>query len=313
MLVSQRGTSSTGVTTSGYYAADRWRFGVNSMGTWTIDKAGSAPTSAGFGQSLSFNVTTADAAPAAGDFAYIEQRLIGRDLQSLRKGESTAQQLTVSFWCQSDTTGTYVVELYDNDNTRHICQTVTINAADTWEYKTVTFSGDTTGALDTGENWSLSLIIWIGAGADYTSGTLAESWAGVTAANRAVGQVNLAAATSNYFRLSGVQLQIGPVATGYNFESFQKTMDACSYYYERVRVSFYAGAAPSTAHSTTLTYQKKRATPTFTLVAAGTDVNLASFAIDNAENNSARMIMTLGASAGGGGRQFAVYAIDAEI
>jgi hypothetical protein len=120
----------------------------------------------------------------------------------------------------------------DNDNTRQVSKSYTVNTSGTWEYKTITIPADATGAFDNDNDASLYLQFWLGAGTTWTSGTLnSSSWASVTNANRAVGQTNLAAATSNYWQITGVQLEAGSVATPFEFEDIGTTLAKCQRYY----------------------------------------------------------------------------------
>ena len=233
MQVAQRATSVTGVTSDGYRTADRWNVNISSLGTWTQSVENDAPTGSGFRKSLKMLCTTADASPAAGDYLTMPQAIEGQNLQHILKGTSSAKELTVSFWVKSNVTGTYIAELYDPDNTRSVSKSYTVSASATWEKKTITFPADTTGALDNDNNSSLSINFWLGAGTTYTSGTLATTWGSVTAANRAVGQTNLAAATNNYWQITGVQLEVGSVATDYEFKPFAQDLEECQRYYEK--------------------------------------------------------------------------------
>jgi len=231
MQIHQRGTSTTGITTGGYFTADRWELALTSLGTWTQSSENDAPTGSGFRKSTKLLCTTADAAPAAADFMIFSQKLEGQDVQRIRKGTSAAEQLTVSFWVKSNVTGTYVSRLVDVDNSRQVCAAYSISASGTWEKKTITFPADTTGAFDNDNALSLSCQFWLGAGTDSTSGTLQTTWAAVVNANRAVGQTNLAAATNNYWQITGVQLETGPVATPFEFKSFGQELRECQRYY----------------------------------------------------------------------------------
>jgi len=230
MTVAQRGTSETGVTTFGYYACDRYIFELTNTGTWTLSQSTDAP--AGFANSFKLDCTTADTPLAAGDIVIFSQRFEGQDLQHLQKGTSSAKSLTASFWVKSSKTGTYILEIDDNDNARNINKSYTINAANTWEYKTITFEGDTTGTLDNDNGFSFRVIFWLAAGSNWSSGTLATSWGPTTNANRAVGNVNLADSTSNEFYLTGVQLEVGTVATEFEHRSFGEELALCRRYYE---------------------------------------------------------------------------------
>jgi hypothetical protein len=237
MQVAQRGTATTGVTTSGYYTADRWLTGVGTMGTWTQTVENDGPTGSGFRKSFKILCTTADASPAAGDFVNIRQSLEGQNIQSIRKGTSEAKQLTMSFWVKANVTGTYTVELNDLNNTRIVAAPYSILTSGTWEKKTLVFPPDTTGVLSNDNAASLRPQFWLGAGSDFTSGTLATSWESTNNANRAVGQVNLAAATNNYWQITGVQLELGNVASDFDFQEIQSELAACQRYYYRASSS----------------------------------------------------------------------------
>jgi hypothetical protein len=233
MQVSQRGTSTASITAVGYYTADRWY--TNSTGTflgaWTQSVENDAPTGSGFRKSLKMLCTTAAASPAAAATVRVDQFIEGQDLQRIAKGTTSAQQLTLSFWVKSNATGTYVVELIDADNSRTVSASYTVSASATWERKTITFPADTTGAFDNDNAASLRVCWTLGSGTDFTSGTLATTWATPVNANRYVGQTNLAAATNNYWQVTGVQLEIGSQATAFEFKSYGQELAECQRYY----------------------------------------------------------------------------------
>jgi hypothetical protein len=232
MQVAQRGTSTASITTSGYYTADRWLDDPSgTSGTWTQSVAADGPTSSGFTKSLKMLCTTANASLAVGAYHIVQQNLEGQDVQRVAKGTASAKTLTLSFWVKSNVTGTYVCQLEDTDNTRHVSASYTVSASATWEYKTITFPADATGALNNGA--SLSVEFWLGAGTNFTSGTLATAWAATTSANRAVGQTNVAAAINNYWQVTGIQLETGSVATPFEFRSFGDDLRTCQRYYYR--------------------------------------------------------------------------------
>jgi hypothetical protein len=155
-------------------------------------------------------------------------------LQRIAKGTSSAQQLTLSFWVKSNVTGSYVVGLEDVDNSRYVGATYSVSASATWEKKTITFPADTTGAFDNDNANSLTLLFFLGAGSNRTSGTLNTTWASTVTANQAVGQTNLAAATNNYWQITGVQLEVGPTGTGFEFKSYGRELAECQRYYYRL-------------------------------------------------------------------------------
>jgi len=233
MSLAQRGTSSSSNTTGGYVTCDRWLADIDTQGTWTLSQSTDVPTGQGFANSFKYDCTTADASPAAGDKINLQQRLEGQMLQYLKKGTSSAESTTLSFWVKSNKTGTYICELQDLDNTRQISKSYTISSANTWEKKTITFAGDTTGALGNDNARSLDVIWYLGAGSNLTSGTLNTSWNSVTAANRAVGQVNLADSTSNEWYITGVQLEAGTAASDFEFLPVDVNLQRCERYYQK--------------------------------------------------------------------------------
>ena len=231
MSIAQRGTSTSSITSGGYYTVDRFQVAPNTMGTWTMSQDSDVPSGQGFAKSLKINCTTADASPSAGDNLTISSNFEGQMLQYLKKGTSNAESLTLSFWVKTNKTGTYVAELYDNDNTRTINKSFTVSSADTWEKKTITYAGDTTGAFGNDANNSLGVNFWLGAGTTYTSGTLQTSWGSRVQANRAVGVTNLADSTSNYINITGVQLEAGTTASDFEFLPYDVNLQRCQRYY----------------------------------------------------------------------------------
>lgn len=252
MQVHQRSTSVSSVTSNGYYTADRWFLNNDSMGVWTQSVESDAPFGSGFRKSFKMLCTTADTSPSAADILILQQRLEGQDLQRIAKGTSSAQQLTISFWVKSNITGTYVAGLYDTDNSRMVNASYTINSSATWEKKIIVFPADTTGSFNNDNELSLAVEFQLGAGSNFTSGTLQTSWAAVQQVNRAVGQTNLAAATNNYWQITGVQLETGSVATPFEFKSYGQELRECERYFESIRI-FQRHAGPSSV-STAFSY-----------------------------------------------------------
>jgi hypothetical protein len=251
MSIAQRSTSVASITAAGYYTVDRMNLALSSLGTWTQSQSTDVPTGQGFATSLKMDCTTADAAPAAGGFLVIRQSFEGQNLQYLKKGTANAVSLTASFWVKSTKTGTFILELFDVDNTRQISAAYTVNVTDTWEKKTITFPGDTTGALDNDNASSFNLQFWLGAGSDRTSGTLNTTWGASVNANRVVGQVNIADDTANDWYITGVQLEAGTTASDFEFLPVDVNLARCQrYYYKQKAVAQYntfgAGLCDST-------------------------------------------------------------------
>jgi hypothetical protein len=231
MSIAQRSTSVASITTNGYYSLDRMFLGLTGAGTWTQSQSTDVPTGEGFATSLKMDNTTANGSLSAGDNCIIQQRIEGQNLQYIKKGTASAISLTVSFWIKATKTGTNIVELYDNANTRQISASYTVNTTNTWEKKTVTFAGDTTGTLANNNSSALTLLFWLAAGTNFTSGTLSTTWTSVTSANRAVGQVNNADDTANDWYITGVQLEAGTTASEFEFLPVDVNLARCQRYY----------------------------------------------------------------------------------
>ena len=239
MSVAQRTTSTSSVSSGATYIVDRFFVSPSSAGTWTMSQSTTTPTGQGFGKSFKMDCTSATTSLGAAANLIFQQRIEGQNLQALKKGTSSAEAVTFSFWVRSNKTGTYTLEMYDNDNTRQISKTYTISSADTWEKKTVNFAGDTTGAFDNDNASSLTILFWLGAGSNFTSGTFSESWSSATTANRvSSSQVNLADSTSNEWYITGLQMEVGEFDStsipSFPFESFTSNLIKCSRYYTQI-------------------------------------------------------------------------------
>jgi hypothetical protein len=252
MDLAQRGTSTASVSSGATFPAlDRFKFYVSSGGTWTVSQDTDVPSGQGFAKSLKMDNTTANGSLSSGSLAQIQQGIEGQNLQYLKKGTSNAESVTLSFWVKSNKTGTYICEIRDTDNSRSISKSYTVSSASTWEKKTITFDGDTTGTLNNDNDKSLELVWWLLAGTDFTSGTLQTSWGSQTNANRAVGQVNLADSTSNEWYITGVQLEAGDTASDFEFVPVDVNLRRCQRYYQQHGNESYAGITTSYQLSST--------------------------------------------------------------
>ena len=274
MQVNQRGDQ-TGVTTA-LYTLDRFQFLVNGMGTWDITQSSTAP--AGFANSLKLDCTVADASPAAADYLALYYKFEGQDLQQLQKGTASAKSVTLSFYVRSNKTGTYNVNLNDNDNTRNLGGTYTINSADTWEYKTITYAGDTSGAFVDDNNLSLIIEWWLGSGTNFSSGTTPTAWETQDSADRnASGTVNLADNTANEWYITGVQFEVGETATPFEHRSYGDELNRCLRYFEKVYLNSYScqlsAENANQAKGGVIRFSEKRANPSLTLPTPGTGSN----------------------------------------
>jgi hypothetical protein len=267
----QRATSVSNIGNgdSGYHVQDRWYVQEQGSvgGEVTMSRATEVPN--GFQYSMKFDCTTAESSLAADEEWSFQQRLEGQDLYAWKKGTSDAVSVTLSFWVNATKTGTNIVRLYDNNNTRGCSQAYTVSSSDTWEYKTLTFPPDTTGQFNRDANTSLQILFYLAAGSNYTSGTLNTAWASHTAANSAVGQVNNLDSTSNNFHITGIQLELGSVATEFQNEAYGENFARCARYYEErlVGLIYSSNNAGGSGYYSYANWQfktRKRATPTCT-------------------------------------------------
>ena len=239
MAVWQRGTSHSAGASAGY-TADRWRNSLaNNEARFTQSRDTETP--AGFDYSMKLDCTTAEDGPAANESVLLQQRIEGSNLQQLKKGTSSAEPLTLSFWVRSPKTGIHSVAIYEATNTRFIGSTYTVASADTWEFHSCTFAGDTSGAIDNDNTEGLSIWWWLVAGSDYTGGTFATSWESYTDANLAhANQVNVFDSISNNFYLTGCQLEVGNSPTSFEFEEYLENLSRCHRYYYNAAGTKYA-------------------------------------------------------------------------
>ena len=255
MQIAQRGTSISGITGSGFHTIDRFYTTLSSLGTWTHTQSTDVPSGQGFASSYKMECTTADASPAASDYKIWSHKIEAQMLQHLKFGTSSAEKLTVSFWVKSNKTATYILEFQQPDADRISSNAFTINSADTWEKKTITIDGDTSGTINNDNGSGLELNFWFGAGTTFTSGTLSSAWAAKVSANRCVGISNLADSTSNYINITGVQLEVGEGASDFEFLPYDVQLQRCQRYYVKWLVPVNTGGGATTwatAVSTTI-------------------------------------------------------------
>ena len=231
MKVSQRGTSFTGVTGTAYHV-DRFETQLTSLGTWTVTQESDGPD--GFAHSLKYDCTTADASPASGDAFRLSYKFEGQDLQNLQKGTSSAKDCTLSFYIKSNKTGTGQFNIRDIDNNRGINKTYTINSANTWEYKTITIQGDTTGAISN-DNGSSFWLMWVfNSGTGNSSGTFNSDWHAWDWTDiNASGTLAIGGSTSDYIQITGVQVEVGDTATDFEHRTFSDELTRCQRYFNR--------------------------------------------------------------------------------
>jgi hypothetical protein len=227
MRIAQRGTAA--VTVSGGFPVDRFPTTHSSDGAFSAQQDSSAP--AGFNNSVKFTVTTADASIGATQVLLLRQFIEGNNIADLGWGTANAKTVTLSFWVRSSVTGTFGGSIGNNANDRYYSYSYSISSADTWEYKTVTIAGDTSGTWLTDTGIGIRVYFSLTAGADRVQA--AGSWqttGGFIAGS--TGQVQLLETLNATWYITGVQLEVGSVATPFERRPYELAL--CQRYYEIV-------------------------------------------------------------------------------
>jgi hypothetical protein len=229
MRIDQR-NAGAGVNMSAVvYPVDRWVAFEDTDGAMTAQRSTTAP--AGFANSIVCTTTTADASLAAAQYARVFQSLEGFNVADLMWGTANAQSISVSFWVRSSLTGTFGGSVANSAFNRSYPFTYAVSAANTWEYKTIVIPGDTAGTWLTDNGTGLQLNFSLGSGTTF-SGT-AGSWAG-SGLLTATGATSVVGTNGATFYLTGVQLEVGTVATPFEHRSYGDELARCQRYYERV-------------------------------------------------------------------------------
>jgi len=281
MNVAQRATSVTGIGASagaGYFTCDRWAINaVSTGGRLTMTQTADGPV--GFANCVKLDCTTADASIAAGEALTLEQHIEGQNLQRIGKGETGAQQITVSFYVKANAAFNFGLELFDNDNSRQI--TKLFATTTDWVKHSITFPADVddgSSPFDDDNAVSLYLFFWLHAGSTYTGGTLnTAAFANNSNANRAVGIDSFLSSTDNNFFLTGVQMEVGEAATPFEHKTFAEDLVECQrYYYKLVADSAFSTLGRAMANTATasvinpLGTYNMRAVPSLDSTAAST-------------------------------------------
>jgi hypothetical protein len=225
------GSGSVISAVDGVYFMDGFRSGTaNSPAQISATRSTTVPTAQGFTHSMSLTVSSANASRDAADRQVVAQRIEGLSVADWLIGTSSAKQVTLSFWVRSSVTGTYYVYFKNSAANRSYVAAYTINSANTWEFETVTLTLDTSGTWLTDTGIGLEVGWDLGSGSNFN--TTAGAWQAGDFTN-AAGSANWAGTGSATFFLTGVQLELGPVATPFEFKDMQSDLDSCERYYEK--------------------------------------------------------------------------------
>jgi hypothetical protein len=258
MRIDQRNAGAS-VNTSEAYIVDRFRQSFGGGGVITGQISTTAP--AGFTNSLQATVTTADSSIAASDFYLVQHRVEGFNVADFGLGAAGASTFTLSFWVRSSVTGTYGVGLVNGNDNRSYPTTYSVSAANTWEYKTITVAGDTSGTWLKDNGNGMTILFDLGSGSNF-NGT-AGAWASANTF-RTSGCVNWIATSGATWQITGVQLEPGTVATPFERRSYGAELALCQRYYEVVSIKGQPGYANPQISAGVVTVVPKRAAPTVT-------------------------------------------------
>ena len=225
MVVAQRGTNA--VSTNVSYPVDRFRLVVSNSSKVSLQQSSTVPTGAGFVNSI---LATSLAATTVGstDTYEFDQQIEGYNISDLMWGTANAKTVTLSFWVRSSLTGTFGGTFENSGNTRAYPFSYTISSANTWEQKSITVAGDTTGTWLTDNSRGIIIRWSLGTGSTYQN--TANTW--VAGDYQSVtGETQLVATAGATLYLTGIQLEVGSSATGFEYVNYQTSLANCQRYY----------------------------------------------------------------------------------
>jgi hypothetical protein len=267
MRIDQRNAGSSVTPANGAvtYTLDRWAFFVNQASKLTTQQdAGAVTPPSGFVDYLGVTSSSAYSVGASDRFL-MQQYIEGFNIADLGWGTANASPVTLSFWVRSSLTGTFGGSLKNNNGTRSYPFNYTISSANTWEYKTITIAGDTTGTWLTNNSAGIILNFGLGTGSTF-SGT-AGAWAGSNF-DSATGTTSVVGTNGATFYITGVQLEKGSTATSFDYRPYGTELALCQRYYQIVSIRVPTSAEGAYLASIVLPV-RPRATPTISGGGAG--------------------------------------------
>jgi len=257
-VIDQRNGGSA-ITSSGY-VVDRFHYQNDSDATLSLQQSSTVPDN--FTKSISVTVSTADASVGAAQYSMMTQRIEGYNIANLGWGTSAAKAVTLSFYVRSSVTGTFGGVLNNSDSSRSYPFTYSISSADTWEKKTITIEGDTSGTWNTTNSSGIQLRWAFGMGSTY-AGT-AGSWSGNSYFG-ASGAVDLISTVNATWYITGVQLEVGDTATTFEHRSYGDELARCQRYYTEIQKASGQVVNSSTIQLCGVFPTEMRATPSASL------------------------------------------------
>jgi hypothetical protein len=265
MVIDQRNAGASVTPADGQYTLDRWSYNADQASKGTIQQnAGAVTPPAGFSNYLGFTSTSAYSVGASELFA-LRTVIEGFNFADMAFGSASASAVTMSFWVRSSLTGTFGGAVENNGGSRSYVFSYTISSANTWEYKTITIAGDTSGTWLTTNGVGLTIRFGLGVGS--SSSTTAGSWSG-TRKFSATGAVSVVGTNGATFYITGLQLEKGSTATSFDYRPYGTELALCYRYFEASPDQLNNGIAGVTGTQTSRVFYKvtKRAAATVTLL-----------------------------------------------
>jgi hypothetical protein len=232
MRIDQRNAGASVTPTTGQYTVDRMKFYLSQASKLTAQQnAGSVTPPAGFTNYLGITSSSAYTV-ASGDYFILSHLIEGYNMSDFAWGTANAKTVTLSFWVRSSLTGTFGGSIRNADSNRSYVFSYVISAANTWEYKTVSITGDTSGTWYTNNGIGIELGFGLGIGSTYTTSTTSSWVAGNYVAP--TGATSVVGTNGATWYVTGVQLEVGSAATSFEWRPFTTELQLCQRYYFKV-------------------------------------------------------------------------------
>ena len=264
MTVSQRGTGALSVSNSGKnYQVDMFRGRAQGGGVFSIQQVTDAPSGTGLYNSSKLTVTTADTSIGNTDYYEFIQYIEGWNLLPTEYGGSGARTCTLSFYVKCNATGVFTGAIGNESNNRGFAFTYGISQNNTWERKTITIPGDTTGTWAKSDGIGAKIIFSLGIGSQFATSNV-NTWETRETMGAVAGNYNLMTSTSNYIYFTGIQFELGEQATPFEHRGRQEELTRCQRYYAKGRTQLCFNGVSGRYGWRTLGQYNMRATPTVT-------------------------------------------------
>ncbi len=268
MRIDQRNAGASVTPANEAYTLDRWSAYTNGAGVYTVQQSSTAP--AGFVNSLLCTVTTVDSSVSGSDYYMLQQRIEGLNVSDLGWGTADAKTVTISFWVRSSITGTYTVKLGNSAPDRSYVATYSISSANTWEQKTITIAGDTSGTWLTTNGIGIEIRFALAIGSSFTTSS-PNQWLAANVFGSTTASNNWIGTNGATFYITGVQLEVGSGATAFERIDYGRGLMLCYRYFQKLNSptaygypgnAYFSATGATNAYGTLVFIIPMRAAPT---------------------------------------------------